>query len=238
MSSEIQTTVTIPTRGISIDILMSNNKLRVKDILKKMQYLDTAIRVFACKKKGILYILEEDILERIDCKKELSKSEITKILQKKYAQENITEKLIKHKATISTMESCTSGLIASTITDTEGASEILKGSSITYSNECKILEGVPKKIIDKYGVYSKETALYMAKAAKKKYKSKFSIGVTGSAGRVDPNNKDSVSGVIFYCINGKDNCMGKIIFLDCSYTRKQFKEIITEKILSQLNTMI
>lgn len=238
MSKEVQRTIVIPESGIGIDFLMCNEKVKTKNVLKKMKDLNSVIKVLVCKDDGILYILEKDILEKINLKRTLSENEAIVLLKKKYSKDNVTEKLIESKTTISTMESCTSGLIASTITDTEGASEILKGSAITYSNECKILEGVPEEIINTYGVYSKETALYMSKAAKKKYKSNISIGVTGSAGRVDPNNKDSVSGVIFYCINGKDKCRGKIIFLDCSYTRRQFKEIITEKILSQLNAML
>ena len=51
--------------------------------------------------------------------------------------------LIEHGISISTMESCTSGLLASAITDTEGASAIFKGGFVTYSNEAKIRQGVP-----------------------------------------------------------------------------------------------
>ena len=64
--------------------------------------------------------------------------------------------------TITTMESATSGQIASLITDTEGSSAILKGAFITYCNEAKIMQGVPAEILDKYTVYSKETAEAMA----------------------------------------------------------------------------
>mgnify|MGYP003295124225 CR=1 FL=1 len=54
----------------------------------------------------------------------------------------LTETLREKNISITTMESCTSGLIASNITDYEGASAILRGSSITYSNEAKIAAGV------------------------------------------------------------------------------------------------
>ena len=56
----------------------------------------------------------------------------------------IVNKLINIKKTISTMESCTGGALASSITDIEGASEILKFSAVTYSNEFKI------KLTDKF----------------------------------------------------------------------------------------
>ena len=66
----------------------------------------------------------------------------------------VVDKLIKLNKTVSTMESCTGGFIASSITDIEGASDILKFSAVTYSNEYKIKMGVSKEIIDKYSVYS------------------------------------------------------------------------------------
>lgn len=55
--------------------------------------------------------------------------------------------------TISTMESITSGLVASLITDTEGSSAVLKEAFITYSNEAKIREGVSAGVIRRYSVY-------------------------------------------------------------------------------------
>ena len=54
-------------------------------------------------------------------------------VRRKY--EKLTHRLIELGMTITTMESCTSGQIASLITDTEGASAILKGAFVTYSNE-------------------------------------------------------------------------------------------------------
>ncbi len=57
----------------------------------------------------------------------------------------LTKELIKKGLTITFMESITSGALASLITDTEGSSEIFKGSYVTYSNEMKIRCGVSKK---------------------------------------------------------------------------------------------
>ena len=68
----------------------------------------------------------------------------------------------KHK-TISTMESCTGGGVVNAITNIEGASEVLKFSAVTYSNEYKIEMGVDEKVIEKYSVYSIETAREMSK---------------------------------------------------------------------------
>ena len=81
----------------------------------------------------------------------------------------ITNTLIKEQLTITTMESCTSGLVASLLTDTEGASAVLKGAFVTYSNEAKIKQNVPADVIERFGVYSEETAREMALAAKRAY---------------------------------------------------------------------
>ena len=120
-----------------------------------------------------------------------------------YAQ--ITQNLIQKSLQISTMESCTSGMIASLITDTEGSSAVMKGAYITYSNEAKIHCGVPEEIIKEFGVYSEETAAAMAAAARRAYRADIGIGVTGSFGNTDPANPDSVPGELYFSINtGKE----------------------------------
>ena len=113
----------------------------------------------------------------------------------------ITTALIEKHLMITTMESCTSGLIASLITDTEGASSIMKGACITYSNEAKVAAGVPADVIMQHGVYSEETARAMAKAAADQFHADLAIGVTGSFQNADPANKDSIPGEIYYAIS-------------------------------------
>lgn len=117
---------------------------------------------------------------------------------------NITLTLIEQGRTITTMESCTSGQVASLITDTEGASAILKGAFVTYSNEAKIACGVPAEVIDAFGVYSAETAEAMAKACRAAYDADIGVGVTGSFGNVDPNNPDSVPGQVYFAIADRE----------------------------------
>jgi PncC family amidohydrolase len=72
--------------------------------------------------------------------------------------ESIVKELIEANKTIATMESCTGGALASEITSHLGSSVTLRFSAVTYSNEYKIKMGVDENIIDKYSVYSKETA--------------------------------------------------------------------------------
>lgn len=115
--------------------------------------------------------------------------------------EKLTRLLIERKLTITTMESCTSGQIASLITDTEGASAVVKGAFITYCNEAKIMQGVPAEIINKYSVYSEETARAMACVCRERYNADIGIGVTGTMGNIDPANPDSSSpGKVYYGI--------------------------------------
>lgn len=97
--------------------------------------------------------------------------------------ENLNEKIVKilnkQNKTISFMESCTGGFLASEITNVSGASNILKVSLVTYSNEYKMKFGVTKNTLDKYTVYSYNTAKEMAKQVSDFAASNYGIGVTG-----------------------------------------------------------
>lgn len=117
----------------------------------------------------------------------------------------IVELLIKKHKTIATMESCTGGFIASSITDIEGASEVLRFSAITYSNEYKIKLGVSAKTIDTYSVYSMNVAREMAKNISEFAQSDYGIGVTGKINRKDENNLFGDDNKIFYSIYDKEN---------------------------------
>ena len=149
----------------------------------------------------------------------------------------VTKTLIEKQLEIATMESCTSGLIASNITDYEGASAILEGSEITYSNKTKILAGVSSGIITAYGVYSPETAFDMAQTVKKKFMSDIGIGITGSFGNLDPANPDSVAGVIYYTINSWDaESSVKLVYNTTHMTRKDIKQKTVDIVLATLQT--
>ena len=117
----------------------------------------------------------------------------------KLAEESV-HALLREKKTISVMESCTGGLVASLLTDISGASEVFPCGLATYSNAAKELAGVDAKLIEKEGVYSAACAEAMARAVQKMYGTDYAIGVTGTLGRVDPANKDSTPGEVFFCI--------------------------------------
>lgn len=118
---------------------------------------------------------------------------------------DVVNLLIEKKMTIATMESCTGGFVASSITDIDGSSNVLKFSAVTYSNEYKIKMGVSKETIDKYSVYSINVAREMAKNISNFANSDIGVGITGKINKVDENNLFGDDNKIFYVIYDK-NC--------------------------------
>ena len=109
----------------------------------------------------------------------------------------IVNLLAKKKLTVSFAESCTGGLLASSITSISGSSRIFNMGLVTYSNNAKVkLLKVPKKTINKYGAVSYETCLSMVKNLSKISKSNISISITGVAG---PNGgtKEKPIGLVY-----------------------------------------
>ena len=153
--------------------------------------------------------------------------------------ENIVNKLINDNKTISTMESCTGGYIASSITNIPGASEIIKFSAVTYSNEYKIKMGVDKNVIDKYTVYSIETANEMSKKISEFTNSNYGIGITGKLCSPDPVNPTDKNDIVYISIYDKN----KDIFYEYSLkvknqTRDMNKELISEYIRKKLELIL
>lgn len=153
--------------------------------------------------------------------------------------QRIIEILTNKNKTISTMESCTGGALASAITDIEGASEILKFSAVTYSNEYKIKMGVNPIIIDKYSVYSKETAMEMAHNIAIFANSNYGVGITGKLNRVDKNNPFGDDNKVFICIYDKDNNQDYLLeVLATEKSRKDNKELVINAIIKKLLEII
>tara|TARA_B100000795_G_scaffold155486_1_gene116646 strand:+ start:164 stop:637 length:474 start_codon:yes stop_codon:yes gene_type:complete len=95
----------------------------------------------------------------------------------------LVRKLDKKKLKVSFAESCTGGLLSSSITSISGSSKIFGLGLITYSNDAKInILKVPKRIITKYGAVSKECCLSMVKNLSKISKANISVSITGIAG--------------------------------------------------------
>lgn len=154
--------------------------------------------------------------------------------------EEIVKILTKQNKTVSTMESCTGGCLANAITNIPGASEILKFSVVTYSNEFKIKMGVPKEIIDTYSVYSIETAIEMSKKISEFTNSNYGIGITGKLNRVDPHNLsgDDNSTVYFNIYNKDNNTNYNGSLKVTKETRKENKEEVINLIVDKLYEII
>lgn len=150
---------------------------------------------------------------------------------------NLTKLLIEKNISISTMESATSGQIASLITDTPGASAIFKGAYISYSNEEKIRLGVPSKTIETFSVYSEETACEMANICRKDFIVDIGIGITGTMGNIDPKNSEaSIPGKVFFAISTPSSTYSFSCQLESKNSRLEYKlavaQIIYEKLIS------
>jgi len=91
--------------------------------------------------------------------------------------------------TLASMESCTGGLLASTITDVPGSSSCFRGGLVSYATEMKIAWGVPAEVIEEHGVISAETAREMARVARERHEASVGIGITGVAGPDEQEGK-------------------------------------------------
>ena len=104
--------------------------------------------------------------------------------------EQVVGELLTEKGlTLATMESCTGGLLAATLTDVPGSSDYFKGGFVTYSNEAKIAAGVDARLIDRYGSVSSEVAEAMAEAARLQLGADIGVATTGVAGPDESEGK-------------------------------------------------
>lgn len=93
------------------------------------------------------------------------------------------EMLLDNQLTISAAESLTAGLFQSELAEIPGVGNALTGGVVTYTEEAKISQlGIPKQLLDSYGIVSSECAAAMASAVKQKFGTNIGIGLTGAAG--------------------------------------------------------
>ena len=109
---------------------------------------------------------------------------------------NVVEYMIGERLTLSAAESCTGGLIASAVTSVPGASKVFGCGVVSYSVDIKeSLLGVPKEIIDRFGVVSAETARAMSERSRIISESDISVAVTGLCGPASPDDPAPVGTV-------------------------------------------
>lgn len=149
------------------------------------------------------------------------------------------ELLIDRNETIATMESCTGGGVANAITNVPGASGIIKYSAVTYSNEYKIKMGVPEEVIAKFTVYSKETAIAMARTISAFANADYGVGVTGRFGVIDPANPGGETDLVYISIydraNNKDNTF---IVRSLDAERSENKELVISEVNARVSEIL
>jgi nicotinamide-nucleotide amidase len=148
----------------------------------------------------------------------------------------LVKKLIKKKLKISFAESCTGGMLSSTITSVNGSSKVFNLGLVTYSNKAKIdILKVSKKIITKYGAVSSECCLSMVKNLSKISKANISISVTGVAGPSGGTKLKPVGLVYIRIKKGHKIFVEKILFKNKD--RISIQKATTTKILKTLLTL-
>lgn len=112
----------------------------------------------------------------------------------------IIEMLTEHGRTVATAESCTGGLIASTLTDISGSSAVFHRGYVTYANEAKAeLLGVSESMLAEHGAVSEPVARAMAEGCLAKSSADFAIAVTGIAGPTGGSDEKPV-GTVFFAV--------------------------------------
>ena len=131
----------------------------------------------------------------------------------KKLSQKIIKLLIKKRLKISFAESCTGGLLSSSIASISGSSKVFTLGLVTYSNQAKInILKVPKKIILKHGAVSYETCLSMVKNLNKISKTNISVSITGIAGPKGGTRQKPVGLVFIGIKNGNKTLVKKFLF--------------------------
>ena len=130
----------------------------------------------------------------------------------KKLSQKVVKLLTKKKLKISFAESCTGGLLSSSITSISGSSKIFTLGLVTYSNQAKInILKVPKNIITKHGAVSYETCLSMVKNLSRISKTNISVSITGIAGPKGGTKQKPV-GLVFIGIKKGNKTLVKKYF--------------------------
>ena len=148
----------------------------------------------------------------------------------------LVKKLIQKKLKISFAESCTGGLLSSTITSISGSSKVFNLGLVTYSNKAKVdILKVPKKIINKYGAVSSECCLSMVKNLSKISRANISVSITGIAGPKGGNKLKPI-GLVYIGIK-KRNYISVQKNLFKSKNRISIQKAVTYKVLKTILTL-
>ncbi len=117
-------------------------------------------------------------------------------------QEVVGKYLVERNQWLAVMESLTGGLLSSIITDQPSSSKHFIGGIVTYSPDLKVQMGVPREVIERYGVVSVETARAMAHAVRERLHADYGLGITGVGG--PEKQEDKPVGTVHIAIDGPE----------------------------------
>lgn len=151
-------------------------------------------------------------------------------------QNKIIKKLIKNNISISVAESCTGGLIASSIVKNDGVSKIFTCGIVCYSNKAKIKYlSISKKILNKFGAVSSTIAEEMLNNLYKKEKTKITISTTGIAG---PNGGTKTKPVGLVYIGIKYNKKNFIYKKEFKGSRLEIQRKSKDFVFKKINLLV
>lgn len=108
---------------------------------------------------------------------------------------------------VATAESCTGGLVAATLTEISGSSDVFERGFVTYSNEAKeAMLGVPATVLDRYGAVSREAAEAMATGALAQSPADLAVAITGIAGPTG-GLEDKPVGLVHFAAAARDGTL-------------------------------
>ena len=150
---------------------------------------------------------------------------------------SLVKKLLKKKLKISFVESCTGGLLASTITSVSGSSKIFNLGLITYSNQSKIkILKINKNLIKKYGAVSPECCKAMVLNLSKISKVQINVSITGIAGPKGGTKNKPVGLVYIGVKKGKKILINKSVFT--LKNRLSIQKATVKKALNIVNSLV
>ena len=139
--------------------------------------------------------------------------------------------LQKYCLKISTAESCTGGMLSSTITSVSGASQVFELGVVSYSDRIKNqVLSVPADTLEKHGAISPQAAVYLAKNVQELANADIGVSITGNAGPTASENK--AVGLVYIAIADKETYSVKALNLSSYLSREEIRK---HSVLSALN---
>ncbi|MCV7331968.1 CinA family protein [Mycobacterium cookii] len=143
--------------------------------------------------------------------------------------------LTVRKQSVATAESLTAGLLAATLAGVPGASEVLRGGLITYTERTKVLlAGVAPQILDEVGPVAAPTARALAVGARQRCEATWGVGLTGVAGP-EPHGGHAV-GTVFLGLAGPVDT--EVVRLQLNGSRWDIRVSAVRESISRLRALV